>query len=95
MTDPHVTLATFEAHIRRLDQADQYNNLRLEAHILDYRREAAEVKSSMVQMDSKLNQLLDNQARIRGRDGVIFVLIGALVSILTTIIAASILGVLG
>ena len=45
-------------------------------------------------MDSKLDVLIDNQARIKGRDGVVLVLIGMFVSVMTAVITASILGVI-
>lgn len=74
----------FLAEIRRLDQADDFRRARLEAHIADYRREASAMQLNINDMDSKLDVLIDNQARIKGRDGVILVLIGMFVSVMTT-----------
>lgn len=93
VTEP-ITRAEYIAEVRRLDQADAYNAGRLDSHILDYRREVSEMKSDFSNVDRKIDQLLDNQARIKGRDGVVLVIIGALVSIMCTVIAASILGVI-
>lgn len=84
----------FLAEIRRLDQADEFRRSRLEAHIADYRREASAMQLNINAMDAKLDQLLENQSRLKGRDGAIFVLIMATVTVLTTVIAASILGVI-
>lgn len=91
--DP-ISRAEFLATTQRLDQADTYVLLQLNNHIADYRREIAEMKANVNGIDSKIDQLLDNQARIKGRDGVILVVIGMFVSVLTTVIAASILGVI-
>lgn len=84
----------FVAEIRRLDQADQYRKDRLEGHIADYRREASTMQLDIAAMHTKLDQLVDNQARVKGRDGVILVLIGVFTSIMTAVITASILGVI-
>ncbi len=84
----------FVAEIRRLDQSDTYNLLQLNNHIADYRREAIDMRGSVSEMDKKLDTLVNNQSSIKGRDGVVFVLIMAVVTILTTVIAASILGVI-
>lgn len=84
----------FLAEIRRLDQADDFRRARLEAHIADYRREASAMQIDINAMDSKLDVLIDNQARIKGRDGVVLVLIGMFVSVMTAVITASILGVI-
>lgn len=84
----------FLAEIRRLDQADDFRRARLEAHIADYRREASAMQLNISDMDSKLDVLIDNQARIKGRDGVVLVLIGMFVSVMTAVITASILGVI-
>ena len=84
----------FLAEIRRLDQADDFRRARLEAHIADYRREASAMQLNISDMDSKLDVLIDNQARIKGRDGVVLVLIGMSVSVMTAVITASILGVI-
>lgn len=84
----------FLAEIRRLDQADDFHRARLEAHIADYRREASTMQLDINNMDSKLDVLIDNQARIKGRDGVVLVLIGMFVSVMTAVITASILGVI-
>ena len=91
--DP-ISRAEFLATTQRLDQADTYVLLQLNNHIADYRREIAEMKANVNGIDSKIDQLLDNQARIKGRDGVILVVIGMFVSVLTTVIAASILGMI-
>lgn len=91
--DP-ISRAEFLATTQRLDQADTYALLQINNHIADYRREAAEMKANVNGIDSKIDQLLDNQARIKGRDGVILVVIGMFVSVLTTVIASSILGVI-
>ena len=84
----------FLAEIRRLDQADDFRRARLEAHIADYRREASAMQLNISDMDSKLDVLIDNQALIKGRDGVVLVLIGMFVSVMTAVITASILGVI-
>lgn len=91
--DP-ISRAEFLATTQRLDQADTYALLQINNHIAGYRRETAEMKANVNGIDSKIDQLLDNQARIKGRDGVILVVIGMFVSVLTTVIAASILGVI-
>ena len=91
--DP-ISRAEFLATTQRLDQADTYVLLQLNNHIADYRREIAEMKSNVADMDRKLDKLLESQSSIKGRDGVIFVLIMAAVTVLTTVIAASILGVI-
>ena len=95
MSDQPVLFSTFEAHIRRLDQADANNVMRLDSHIADYRREQADMKSTINGIDAKMDQVLENQQRIKGRDGVILVIIGAVVSVLCTVIAAALLGVIG
>ena len=92
--DSPVPFSTFTAEIRRLDQADASSIIRLESHIADYRREQADLKSTVNNMDSKMDLMLENQQRIKGRDGVILVIIGATVSVLCTVIAALILGVI-
>lgn len=92
MADSPVPFSTFDAHIQRLDQADHNNVLRLEGHIADYRREQAEMKTTVGAMDSKIDQVLENQNRWKGRDGVVLVFIGIFVSVLTAVITASILG---
>ena len=92
--DSPVPFSTFTAEIRRLDQADASSIIRLESHIADYRREQADLKSTVNGMDSKMDTMLENQQRIKGRDGVILVIIGATVSVLCTVIAAMILGVI-
>lgn len=84
----------FVAEIRRLDQSDTYNLLQLNNHIADYRREAIDMRGNVSEIDRKLDKLLETQSSIKGRDGVIFVLIMASVTVLTTVIAASILGVI-
>ena len=84
----------FLAEIRRLDQADDFRRAHLEAHIADYRREASAMQLNISDMDSKLDVLIDNQALIKGRDGVVLVLIGMFVSVMTAVITASILGVI-
>jgi hypothetical protein len=84
----------FTAEMRRLDQANNYTLMLLNNHIADYRREAAEVKANVSSIDGKVDQVLANQDRIKGRDGVILVIITAFVSICTAVITASILGVL-
>lgn len=91
--DP-ISRAEFVATTQRLDQADTYTLLQLTNHIADYRREATDMKSNVADMDKKLDQLLERQSSIKGRDGAIFVLIMATVTVLTTVIAASILGVI-
>jgi len=93
VTEP-ITRAEYIAEVRRLDQADAYNAGRLDSHILDYRREVSEMKSNFSNVDRKIDQLLDNQAQIKGRDGVVLVIIGATVSVLCTVIATLILGVI-
>ena len=93
VTEP-ITRAEYIAEVRRLDQADAYNAGRLDSHISDYRREFTDMKINVNSIDAKMDQLLDNQARIKGRDGVVLVIIGAFVSIMCTVIAASILGVI-
>ena len=92
--DSPVPFSTFTAEIRRLDQAVASSIIRLESHIADYRREQADLKSTVNNMDSKMDLMLENQQRIKGRDGVILVIIGATVSVLCTVIAAMILGVI-
>ena len=94
MADSPVLFSTFDAHIRRLDQADQNNVLRLESHISDYRREQVEMKSTVATIDGKLDLVLENQNRWKGRDGVVLVLIGIIASVLTAVITTSILGVI-
>ncbi len=89
-----VQRSEFVAEIRRLDQSDTYTLLQLNNHIADYRREAIDMRGSVSEMDKKLDTLVNNQSSIKGRDGVVFVLIMAVVTILTTVIAASILGVI-
>lgn len=91
--DP-ISRAEFDATTKRLDQADAYNLLELTNHIADYRREAIDMRGSVSEMDKKLDTLVNNQSSIKGRDGVIFVLIMAAVTVVTTVIAASILGVI-
>ena len=91
--DP-ISRAEFDATTKRLDQADTYNLLQLNNHIADYHREALDMKSNVADMDRKLDKLLESQSSIKGRDGVIFILIMATVTVLTTVIAASILGVI-
>lgn len=91
--DP-VARAEFTATIQRLEQTDSYTLLQLTNHIADYRREAAEMKTNVIDMDRKLDRLLANQANVKGRDGVILVLVMAAVTILSTVIAASIMGVI-
>ena len=93
MSDP-VTRATFEATIARLDSADATNQLLLNAHIAEYRREFGDMKSELAKANDKLDTVIDNQNRLKGRDGVVLFLIGAAVSICCTVIAASILGVI-
>ena len=91
--DP-ITRAEFDATTKRLDQADTYNLLQLNNHIADYHREAIDIRGNVSEIDQKLDKLLETQSSIKGRDGVIFVLIMASVTVLTTVIAASILGVI-
>ena len=91
--DP-ISRAEFDATTKRLDQADAYNLLQLTNHIADYRREAIDMRGNVSEIDRKLDKLLESQSSIKGRDGVIFVLIMAAVTVLTTVIAASILGVI-
>ena len=93
VADP-ITRAEFDATTKRLDQADTYNLLQLNNHIADYRREAIDMRGNVSEIDRKLDKLLETQSSIKGRDGVIFVLIMASVTVLTTVIAASILGVI-
>lgn len=95
MADSPVPFSTFTAEIRRLDQADASSVLRLESHISDYRREQADLKSTVNSMDAKMDTMLENQQRIKGRDGVILVIIGIFASVLTAVITASIVGALG
>ena len=92
--DSPVPFSTFTAHIQRLDQADQNNVLRLEGHIADYRREQQEMKGTVSAIDGKLDLVLENENRWKGRDGAILVLIGILASVLAAVITASILGVI-
>ncbi len=92
--EPVVQRGEFIAEVRRLDQADAYNAGRLDSHIVDYRREASTMQLNIAAMDTKLDQLIDNQARVKGRDGVVLVLIGVFTSIMTAVITASILGVI-
>lgn len=98
-----VTPETFAAHVQRLDAADAYRDTRLDSHIAEYRREQNDMKlqlltirNEMVAMDDKMNikldELLANKAQLKGRDGVILVIIGAAVSIMVAVITASILG---
>ena len=93
-SDAPVPFSTFIAEVRRLDAADASSTLRLESHIRDYRREQAEMKSTMMGIDSKMDLLLENQNRWKGRDGVILVMIGMFTAVMTAIITASILGVI-
>ena len=92
-TDP-VARVEFTATIQRLEQTDSYTLLQLTNHIADYRRETGEMKTNVIDMDRKLDRLLANQANVKGRDGVILVLVMAAVTILSTVIAASIMGVI-
>lgn len=93
MAEP-VSRSEFVAEVRRLDQSDTHALLQLNNHIADYRREAIDMRGSVSEMDKKLDTLVNNQSSIKGRDGVVFVLIMAAVTVLTTVIAASILGVI-
>lgn len=87
MADTPVPWSTFEAHIKRLDQADAHNLSRLETHIIEQR-------DTNKEMTRKLDLVIENQNRWKGRDGVILVGIGILASVLTAVITASILGVI-
>ena len=93
VADP-IHRSEFAAEVRRLDQADAYNAGRLDAHIANSLRSETEIKATISSLDSKLDQVLENQNRIRGRDGVILVLVMAIVTICTGVITASILGVI-
>ncbi len=94
MADSPVPFSTFTAEIKRLDASDTNHNLRLDAHIADYRREQAEMKFTVNGIDSKMDQVLENQNRWKGRDGVVLVMIGIVASVLTAVITASVLGVI-
>lgn len=83
MAADNVLRGHFEEAVKRLDQ-------RIDGHD----REISGVRKDMRSIDEKLDKVLENQSRWQGRDGVILVIVMAVVSILATVIAASILGVL-
>ena len=93
MTEP-VTRAEFVATTLRLESADATNRLLLDNHIIEYRREVGDMKDELRRANAKLDTVIENQNRLKGRDGVVLFLIGAAVSICCTVIAASIMGAL-
>ena len=52
------------------------------------------MKSTMTGINSKMDLLLENQNRWKGRDGMILVIIGMFTAVMTAVITASILGVI-
>lgn len=80
--------------VKRLEAADQYHTIRLDAHIAEYRRESADMKSNVNGIDLKVDMILENQQKIKGRDGVFLIVAMAVVQICIAVIAASILGVI-
>lgn len=98
--DP-IARAEFTAIVQRLDAADNYRDTRLDAHIAEYRREAANMEANIHAVnakvdgiDGKVDELLRNQANIKGRDGVVLILILALVNVCVGVIVAALAGLI-